>query len=252
MNRGDRQAKTLFKYLVIFLLIICLSQTGLFAQLNDNYENKHVQVLLKNGRSLDGKVINQTEEKITLEIYGGNISFYKKDIEQINIKEEDKTNTIPSETINLEAYPEIPSGYGKVEFGMLKEQVKQILNDERTVITNETNTTIETTGELFGEKVSIGYKFTPITQKCLSITIFFYPVDIGALRERVRGALSEKYGKPQGEYVDKWLWGNIGIVLLQEGNNLVLGYVDSNLVVICDEEQKHIDEVIYMESKDKL
>lgn len=79
--------KILFKYLVIFLWIISLSQPGLFAQFNDNYENKYVQIFLKNERSLDGKVIHQTEEKITLEIYGGEVSFYKEDIERIDIKE---------------------------------------------------------------------------------------------------------------------------------------------------------------------
>lgn len=152
---------------------------------------------------------------------------------------------------NLGAY-EIPSGYGKVQFGMSKEQVKQILSDERTAIVNEDNEAIVTTGELFGEKVHIQYSFTPITQKCMHIGIYFPNSE--NLQKKIRGALIEKYGKPYPSYVDgqswpKWEFGNISMGLLGlKDNLLLLAYVDSNLASIGKEEQNKLDK----ESKNKL
>jgi hypothetical protein len=149
---------------------------------------------------------------------------------------------------SLEVYTEIPNGYGKVNFGMLKGQVKQILSNEGSVITIETNTVIVIPGELLGEKVNIAYSFTPITQKCMNISIYFPPTDIKALQERVRKILIEKYGKPYTDYVDGvslplWEWGNIKINLLkfERDNLLILSYVDQNLVDISREEQKKLD-----------
>lgn len=154
---------------------------------------------------------------------------------------------------NLEAY-EIPNGYGKVKFGMSKEQIKQILRDEGSVITGETNKIIQTTGELFGEKVNILYSFTPITQKCMNIAIYFSPSDRQSLQKRITNALIEKYGKPYPTYVDGqslplWEnWGNISMGLLDQRDNLLLFYVDKNLVDIGKEEQNKLDK----ESKNKL
>lgn len=61
----------------------------LFAQLESNYVNKYVKVTLKNGGTIGGKVIRQTDEQITLEFGGGgNFSLAKDRIEQIIVVED--------------------------------------------------------------------------------------------------------------------------------------------------------------------
>lgn len=154
---------------------------------------------------------------------------------------------------DLEAY-EIPRGYGGVRFGMSKERTKQILKEEGTVITSETDTIIQTTGELFGEKVDILYSFTPTTQKCMNIAIYFYPPWSPTLQDRIRSSLIEKYGKPFAGYVDGlslplWeKWSSASMGLLDQKDSLLLFYVDKNLVDIGNREQDRIDK----KSKNKL
>lgn len=84
--------KRLSKYFVIVLWIICLFQIDLFAQVDNNYENKNVEIILANGRSLSGKVIKQTDDKMKLEINNENVSVEKKDIEKIIIVIENNTD----------------------------------------------------------------------------------------------------------------------------------------------------------------
>ena len=152
--------KILFKYLVIIFSIICLSQTSLFAQLNNNYKDKYVQVILKNGRSFDGKVVNQTEEKITLEINVGNISFYKKDIEQINIKEKEEQEKPPL-TGGHSSYKSNGSGEG---IGITYDQAMHNLTEtfpvmEESIRDDGTKIYVGTSGlasiEIQGEKENI-------------------------------------------------------------------------------------------------
>ncbi len=151
---------------------------------------------------------------------------------------------------NLGAY-EIPSGYGKIQFGMSKEQVKQILSDEKIAIVNEDNKVIVTIEELFDEKAYVQYSFTSITQKCMHIGIYFPNSE--SLQKRIRSALIEKYGKPYPRYVDGqsmpiWEFGSIEMGLLEAGDKLLLAYVDKNLTSIDKEEQNKLDK----ESKNKL
>lgn len=96
---------TVFKYLTIIITLICLFQTCLFAQLEGNYVNMDVKVTLKNGRMIEGKIVSQTDEGITLEIANGagNVTFYKNNIEQIVAQEEN----ISAKERN---YSSIPSG----------------------------------------------------------------------------------------------------------------------------------------------
>lgn len=75
--------RRLSKYLAIAVWLVYLFQANLFAQLNSNYEGKNVKILLKNGRSLSGKVVKQTEDKVKLGFNDGNISIDKDDIEKV-------------------------------------------------------------------------------------------------------------------------------------------------------------------------
>ncbi len=154
---------------------------------------------------------------------------------------------------NLGAY-EIPSGYGKVKFGMLKEEIEKIIQGEGKSIEYVGGDLIA--GDmLFDEAVGIRYSLTPITKKCYGIDIII-PNSVDC--NRIERTLIEKYGEPTSSYrspylLTIWKWENV-LMMLTDGkilnfpNTIIIGYLDKNLKAIMIEEQKKLDK----ESKDRL
>lgn len=157
---------------------------------------------------------------------------------------------------------EIPSGYGKVKFGMSKERVKQILQEEGRIITYETKEYLLASSrkedKLFGKTIQILYFFNPFTQECIRINILFlFPSEYNAekLYVRIGTALTEKYGKAESitDYISKWGLENISISLvLSSDGSVSLIYGDESLVKQYEQMQRQFDKKIDKESIGKL
>lgn len=158
---------------------------------------------------------------------------------------------------NLGAY-EIPNGYGKVQFGMLKEEIEKIIQGEGKPF-EYVGGDIIAGDKLFDTTVGIRYSLTPITKKCYGIDIII-PDTVDY--KRIETPLIEKYGEPTSPsssssflpYLNTiWEFDNV-IIALMDGeilkfpNKRIVGYVDKNLKATMREEQKKIDK----ESKDRL
>lgn len=61
---------------LVFVLVIALCYAG---ELN----GKYIKVLLVNGRTMSGEVSYQTEKEITIQAYGGGVTFQNGDIKEI-------------------------------------------------------------------------------------------------------------------------------------------------------------------------
>jgi len=72
------------------MFLICTTQISLFAQIENSYKGKYVEVILKNGHLLKGKVIAESERGIQLAIIGvGSWFVYTAEIKQIKVMTEE-------------------------------------------------------------------------------------------------------------------------------------------------------------------
>ena len=194
-----------------------------------------------------------------VEISGGSVKFKYKD--EIFVKyiggdiakpKKTEASEVAKSSVKTRYFSEIPNGYGKVEFGMSKEEVKQIVQEEKKVIIKEEDNYILTKGDVFtvegvDEEVVITYSFTPITQKCKQIAVSFVAPSIEPyqLYFRVVTEWMAKYGIPEhrsgslrareGIVTTGWRRKKIciGVMLFEDEEHaaapLVLNYMDMDL-----------------------
>jgi hypothetical protein len=97
-------------FAIAFVSSLCFAQkeqTDVFAL---NYQGKYVEILLKNGKSLDGNVFSQIEDRIGLKVNNTSIFFNKQDIEKITIKEEEKN--IRQESLKTDYFEILDPAWG--------------------------------------------------------------------------------------------------------------------------------------------
>lgn len=241
-------ADKLFLYIFLFSAVLFLFLT----------ETKADVIKLKTGREIQGIIQQETEDKVIIEFQLGKMTLVKDNVESIDRAskeendllrqkwEDDKQKTKKSReyTDKIERGVALaPKGYGKIEFGMSRERVKQILQEKEKGIIDETKRYILTTGELFGEEGYIFYNFTPVTEKCAGISIFLSDSS-ETIYDKVKKALVEKYGEPSLKTIDGrssflWKWGNITLALYPPPQySLGVDYNDLDLWIKSAKEQE--------------